>query len=165
MYFVARKVALIDLYCVTLPPDNTPCYMKKILSLLFLLSLAYIPGLAQSEVFHTKIYNKEYDVTLRINLYEENVRIPGQEILGEVFGYLQKPSDSRVWVITGVEIDKKGRTARLEIVNDYGSEDLNAELTYNSNGTYTLRQLEGSTIKIAVNKKWVKLPKTLVFEE
>ena len=59
---------------------------------------------------------------------------------------------------------KNKTTARLEIVNDYGSEDLTATLTLNGDGTFTLKHLDGSTIKIAVNKKWVKLQKTLVFK-
>ena len=54
--------------------------------------------------------------------------------------------------------------ARLEIIYDYSSEDLVASLTRNADGTYTLRQLNGSTIKIAVKGKWVKLPKVLVFK-
>lgn len=49
------------------------------------------------------------------------------------------------------------------MVNDYGSEDLQATLTKNNDGTYTLKQIEGSTIKIARNRKWVKMPKTLIF--
>ncbi|MBF1447962.1 MAG: hypothetical protein HXN55_11410, partial [Prevotella nigrescens] len=48
--------------------------------------------------------------------------------------------------------------------NDYGSEDLEASLTYNGDGSYTFKQLKGSTINIVVNNKWVKLPKTLIFK-
>jgi hypothetical protein len=49
------------------------------------------------------------------------------------------------------------------MVNDYGSEDLNAELILNSDSTYILRQLQGSTIKVAGKNKWIKLPKELKF--
>lgn len=117
------------------------------------------------EVFKTRILNKEYDVFMQINLYEENVKIPGQDILGETFGYLKKNTDSRVWAITGVEISKDGKKATLEIVNDYGSEDLTAELTMQDDGTYMLKQVEGSTIKVAGKGKWIKLPKILVFNK
>ena len=33
-----------------------------------------------------------------------------------------------------------------------------------ADGTYTLTRLSGSTIKIVVDRKWVKLPKKLVFK-
>ena len=117
------------------------------------------------EVFKTRILNKEYDVFMQINLYEENVKIPGQDILGETFGYLKKNTDPRVWAITGVEISKDGKKATLEMVNDYGSEDLTAELTMQDDGTYMLKQVEGSTIKVAGKGKWIKLPKILVFNK
>jgi len=63
-----------------------------------------------------------------------------------------------------VDYSISGNTAKLTIINDYGSEDLEASLTYNGDGSYTFKQLKGSTINIVVNNKWVKLPKTLIFK-
>lgn len=123
-----------------------------------------ITGFAQEE-FKCRIENKEYSVFMQLNLYEETVKIPGQEILGETFGYLKKTTDPRVWMITGVEIDEKTHKATLEMVNDYGSEDLTAELQILDDGSYQLRQLEGSTIKVAGKSKWIKLPKIIVFNK
>ena len=113
--------------------------------------------------FKCIVTNQEYNVFLRLNLYEETIPIPGQDILGNTFGYLKKTTDSRVWIVTGVDISKDGKKANLEMVNDYGSEDLNAELTITNDTTYVLRQLEGSTIKVAGKNKWIKLPKELKF--
>ena len=115
------------------------------------------------EPFKCIVTNKEYNVFLRLNLYEETIPIPGQDILGNTFGYLKKPTDSRVWIVTGATISNDGKKAALEMVNDYGSEDLNAELILNSDSTYLLRQLQGSTIKVAGKNKWIKLPKELKF--
>ena len=115
------------------------------------------------EPFKCIVTNKEYNVFLHLNLYEETIPIPGQDILGNTFGYLKKPTDSRVWIVTGATISKDGKKAALEMVNDYGSEDLNAELILNSDSTYLLRQLQGSTIKVAGKNKWIKLPKELKF--
>lgn len=117
------------------------------------------------DTFKCRIENKEYDVFMQINLYEEVVKIPGQEILGETYGYLKKNSDPRVWMITGVEISDDGKKASLEIINDYGSEDLVAELTLQEDGTYLLKQQEGSTMKVANKGKWQKLPKTITFSK
>ena len=116
-----------------------------------------------STAFKGKIVNDEYQIWIEMDFDKQTVIVPEQEIFGEVAGYLGAKRDPRKWIVTGVEM-KNNTTARLEIVNDYGSEDLTASLTLNSDGTFTLKQLDGSTIKIAVNKKWVKLPKTLVFK-
>ena len=116
-----------------------------------------------STAFKGKIVNDEYQIWIEMDFDQQAVIVPEQEIFGEVAGYLGAKRDPRKWIVTGVEMKNK-TTARLEIVNDYGSEDLTATLMLNSDGTFTLKQLNGSTIKIAVNKKWVKLPKTLVFK-
>ena len=80
-------------------------------------------------------------------------------------GFLRSDDDSRCWIITSSEVNEKKHTANLEIINDYGSEDLTATLSYNpKDSTYTLKQNVGSTIKIARNRKWVKLPGTMQFK-
>ena len=116
-----------------------------------------------STAFKGKIVNDEYQIWIEMDFDQQAVIVPEQEIFGEVAGYLGAKRDPRKWIVTSVEMKNK-TTARLEIVNDYGSEDLTATLTLNGDGTFTLKQLDGSTIKIAVNKKWVKLQKTLVFK-
>ena len=63
----------------------------------------------------------------------------------------------------GVKIEVDGRTATLDIVNDYGSEDLVALLRVDSDGSYTLTQQEGSTMKVAGKGKWIRLPKVMGF--
>ena len=117
---------------------------------------------AQSDkVFHTYIYNDEFKVYMDINLYENNVIVPDQELFGEIPGYFGVKRDQRKWLITSAKIDGKN-SATLEIVNDYGSEDLTATLTYNpEDGSYVLKQKSGSRIKIVVNRKWVKIPTCL----
>lgn len=127
------------------------------------LSFFCLFSFAQDNTFDAYIYNKEYDVFIRMNLYKESIKIPGQEVLGEVYGYLQKRTDGRAWLIMDVNIDSSGKVAVLEIINDYGSEDLTAELRINADGTYQLKQLTGSVIKVAGKGKWIKLPKVLQF--
>ena len=68
-------------------------------------------------------------------------------------------------MITGVEISNDGKKANIELVNDYGSEDLTAELRLLNDGTYQLKQMEGSTLKVASKSKWLKLPKILIFNK
>ncbi len=136
--------------------------MKKVL-LSALLGLSSLSLLAQNDstLFKGTLTNKEYDVYLKINFYSNDIQVPGQEIFGTMAGYFGDKKDSRKWFITDAQID--GKTAHLSIINDYGSEDLTANLTINADGTYELKQLAGSTLKVARNRKWVKIPKILTF--
>ena len=108
-------------------------------------------------IFKTHLVNDEFQVWMDIDFYHNNITVPRQEIFGEVPGYFGAVRDTRKWIISDATI--KGKKALLTIINDYGSEDLKAVLKRNSDGTYTLTRLEGSTMKIVVNNKWVKIPK------
>lgn len=131
-----------------------------------LLMFCTIPAVAQESndnIFKGRIENAEYQVWIEMNFYENNVKVPQQAVLGELPGYFGAKRDSRKWPI--LDADIKGNTATITLVNDYGSEDLVATLTHNADGTYTLVQKSGSTLKIAVNNKWVKIPKKLVLKK
>ena len=118
---------------------------------------------ADTIIFKTHRENKEYQVWLDIDLYKPSILIPNQEVFGKVPGYLGAKRDTRKWIIVDYSIS--GNTAKLTIINDYGSEDLEASLTYNGDGTYTFKQIKGSTIEIVVNNKWVKLPQKMIFKK
>ena len=125
--------------------------------------MSYLTSSAQkdSTIFKGYLSNNEYEVYLQINFYQNDIKVPGQEIFGTIAGFLGDRKDSRKWLITDAAIE--GKTAHLSIINDYGSEDLTADLTLESDGTYSLKQIAGSNIKIARNRKWVKIPKKLTF--
>lgn len=125
--------------------------------------MSYLTSFAQkdSTIFKGYLSNNEYEVYLQINFYQNDIKVPGQEIFGTIAGFLGDRKDSRKWLITNAAIE--GQTAHLSIINDYGSEDLTADLTLESDGTYSLKQITGSNIKIARNRKWVKIPKKLTF--
>lgn len=139
--------------------------MKKLLCILVLYPLSLLVSQAQSDstMFHAYIINKEYDVYLRINLYDNDIKVPGQELYGELPGFLGKNHNSFCWLIT--DADVKDNTATLSMINDYGSEDLTASLTAKNDSTYVLKQLQGSTLKVPKNGKWQKLPKVLEFKK
>ncbi len=135
--------------------------MKKSIILLFVI-LLFSPVSAQEkgDSFRAYLYNNEYEIYLRINLYDQNVKVPGQEIYEELPGYLGKKYNSFCWVITSCTI-KDEKIAELQMINDFGSEDLTATLTRKNDSLYVLKQGEGSTIKIPWKGKWRKLPKTV----
>lgn len=125
--------------------------------------MSYLTSFAQkdSTIFKGYLSNNEYEVYLQINFYQNDIKVPGQEIFGTIAGFFGDRKDSRKWLITNAAIE--GKTAHLSIINEYGSEDLTADLTLESDGTYSLKQITGSNIKIARNRKWVKIPKKLTF--
>ena len=109
--------------------------------------------------FRAYLINKEYNVFLRIDFYQESISVPGQDLYGKLPGYLSKQHNSFCWLITSAEVD--GNKATLQMINDYGSEDLTAALTAESDSVYVLKQIDGNTLKVPNNGKWQKLPKTL----
>lgn len=192
--FFGKTSHIIDLHCVTLPTSlpnvsisTNANIMRKIIisALLFLCAFSGFTSACNEyyscdfhpqtdncvsakadSIFVGNLYNKEYDVIVRMNFIDNDILVAGQELFGKVSGYIKSSKDSRCWIVTSVEIDRKNNSATLEIINDYGSEDLIATLTYNSEtNTYTLRQKSGSTIKFAKKGKWQKLPSSIEFEK
>ena len=137
--------------------------MKKSILLLFA-ALTSALAIAQEEAkpFRAYLYNDEYDVYLRIDFYDESILIPGNELYGQLPGFLGKKNNTFCWPITSAKL-KNEHTAELSLINDYGSEDLTATLTCENDSTYTLKQGKGSTLKVPKNGKWQKLPTTLPF--
>jgi hypothetical protein len=111
--------------------------------------------------FSGRLQNKEYSVYMNINLYDNNITVPNQELYGELPGYLGRERYNFYWPVVKAEV-KNGK-AMLTMVNDYGSEDLTAQLTQLNDSTFELKQLSGSALKVPNNGKWLKLPKTLLF--
>ncbi len=136
--------------------------MKKIIISLLTAFITVSANAQESSVFKGYIYNGEYQVYINMDFYKKNITVPNQEIFGELPGYVGANRDSRKWLFTSADI-QDSVTAKLAITNDYGSEDLEAILKKLPNGTYELEQKEGSTLKIAVNRKWVKIPKKIIF--
>ena len=142
--------------------------MKKALILAFAMLIS-ICAAAQgvvtekdSTTFKGYLYNEKYNVYIELDFYHNNVEVPNQEIYGAMPGYFGDRQDGRKWLFTEAKIVSKDK-AEIQIINDYGSEDLTATLTAIDAKNYKLRQESGSTLKIARNRKWVKMPKELDF--
>ena len=108
-------------------------------------------------------YNEEYQVYLHINTIDNDVTVPEQEIYGQLPGYFGSKRDSRLWLV--LEAKPSGKKTEITVINDYGSEDFTATLSENSDGLLTMKHEHGSTYKIVVNGKYVKIPKTLVLKK
>ena len=137
--------------------------MNKLIAIsLFCLTAIGMKAQSNNTPFRAYLSNNEYNVFLRINFYEQDVNVPGQDLFGQVPGYLGKKNNSFAWLITSAKIN--GDKAKLQLINDYGSEDLTATLTRKNDSIYVLKQESGSTLKVPNKSKWLKLPKTLEFK-
>lgn len=136
--------------------------MKKIFAT-FVLAFMLLPVLAQgsNKPFRAYLFNKEYQLFIRIDLCNEAITIPGQELYGQLPGYIGRKNNSFCWIITSAEI--KNRNAHLSMINDYGSEDFTATLSQKNDSVYVFQYNDGSTFKMPYNGKWQKLPKKLEF--
>ena len=135
--------------------------MKKIILSILMLAMHIFCFAQDSVTFKGYIHNEEYKVYIKMNFYDKNVIVPGQEIFGELPGYFGSKNDSRKWLFTDAVI-KNRTTVEISITNDYGSEDLTATLKLLPDGSYELIQNEGSTLKIVEKRKWVKIPKKII---
>ena len=97
-----------------------------------------------STTFRGYLYNQKYDVFIVMDFYHNNVMVPQQEIYGAMSGYFGDREDGRKWLFTAATI-KNGKTAEIQIINDYGSEDLIATLTTDDGKNFKLKQVKGST--------------------
>ncbi len=137
--------------------------MSKFLTLaLFIFQAFSLQAQNAKRPFDAQLSNSEFQVTMSINFYEQNITVPGQELYGLLPGYLVKNHNSFSWIITSAKI--KGNKAQMMLINDYGSEDLTATLIQKNDSTYLLKQESGSTLKIPSHGKWQKLPKTIEFK-
>ena len=139
--------------------------MKKIL-FITLMSIMAIAANAQAaqQPFKGYFANEEYHVYMRIDLYGDGFDIPDHELYGPLPGFLAKERNGFYWVITSAEVLSETK-AEIELINDFGSEDLKATLTLEDDGaTLVLKQGKGSTIKVPKDGKWMKLPGKLEFK-
>ncbi len=132
--------------------------MRKIFLALMLI---WLPMLLHAQSMKGYYYNEEYQIYLYLSADSSDIKVPGQDIYGELPGYFGSKRDSRLWLITGCERKNKHQV-KIEVINDYGSEDFEALLSEDRDGHITMKHLDGSTYKIVVNSKYVKVPKTIV---
>lgn len=77
---------------------------KKLFTLLFLVLSTTCFAQIDSTIFKGTLTNKEYNVYLKIDFYDQNIKVPGQEIFGDMAGFFGDYKDGRKWLITEVSI-------------------------------------------------------------
>lgn len=132
--------------------------MRRAIAISFFMMILSVPLYAQA--LKGYYYNEEYQLYLRINADSQDIVVPGQDIYGELTGYFGTKRDGRLWLITEMErIDSN--KIEISVINDYGSEDFTATLSEDDHQVITMKHQKGSTFKIVVDRKYVKIPKEI----
>ncbi len=111
--------------------------------------------------FKGDFINDEHKIKLSLNLYEDNIPVPGFE-LDSCYGYLQG-SINGVWMILqvkSIETDK----SLVRAVSERGGDAQDLLIT-NDDGKIIVRQIKGACIKGVSERKYKKLPKNIIFEK
>ncbi len=133
--------------------------MKRIA--LFITTTLSLLTAQAAEPWRLRLENNVEQATLKIDLYEESVDVPGMELLGPMNGYFGGKGVYGVWMVTSFDI-KDDRTATLHLSNDQGSETQSIRLTQQTDSTYLMELQGGVVVKRAVNRKLVKIPSKIV---
>ncbi len=133
-------------------------FAKIILAALFVA----VTDVKAEEPWRFKMYCVEEDITLELDLYAETVEVPNMSMFGPLNGYIAGPGVYGTWMITTCKVESD-KQATIHLSNDLGSETQTVRLELQTDSTLVFQQHGGVTIKKAVNRKLVKLPKTMHF--
>lgn len=136
--------------------------MKEV-QVALLLMLFSVLSLKAQNPFKKTLYNKEYNLTLNMDLYNESIEVPSMEMFGLMNGYLSG-NIYRLWIITSAKVESSEQ-ATIRLSNDLGSETQEVKLTVQNDSTYLFEQVDGVAIKRVVKKKLIKIPRLLEFSE
>ena len=132
--------------------------MKRIYILLLLLTTLATNA---ENPWKMHLFNKEEQVDLKFDLYEESIDVPGMELFGPMNGYMAGKGVYGTWMITSFKI-KDDKQAILRLSNDQGSETQSVRLTWQTDSTYLMELQDGVVVKKVVNKKLVKIPARII---
>lgn len=111
--------------------------------------------------FKGNFTNDELKIKLALNLYNDDIPVPGLE-LDSCYGYLQG-SLNGVWIILKVASVDSNK-AEVRAVSERGGDAQNLILSL-SDGKIVVKQIQGANIKGIKGRKYVKLPREILFEK
>jgi len=138
--------------------------MRKYIALSLLWLIPLLSAAQEKRPFDVTISNDKHKIYIKMNLYDKDIIVPRQDVLGPVDGYIGSSQSRNTWIIVASRITGSS-TAEIDVINDYGSEDFTAVIKLNHDGTYSYRKKGGSTLKFGVRGKWQKLPGSFVLKK
>jgi len=116
---------------------------------------------AQSQI-NGSYFNKELYIRVRLNVDASNIPVPGLE-LDSCYGYIQGNINSS-WMILKVK-QNEGTKAVVRAMCEKGDNAQDVEFSLNEEGNLVMKQLKDSYIKGIKDRKYVKLPKTIILNK
>jgi hypothetical protein len=137
--------------------------MRALLRYLLLFScvFALVIEMHGQERFKGNYTNNDLKIKLSLNLYENDIPIPGLE-MDSCYGFLQGNLNG-IWIILKVNSIESDR-AFVRAVSERGSDAQDIFMTIREDKV-VVRQEDGQNIKGVKGRKYVKLPKEVVFEK
>lgn len=139
--------------------NNNYRQMKRtILSIITMLSMTC--AFAQSAL-NGSYFNKDLYIRIHLNVDKADIPVPGLE-LDSCYGYIQGNINSS-WIILKVK-KNEGNKAIVRAMCEKGDNAQDLELTINET-ELSIKQIGDSYIKGIKDRKYVKLPKTIILNK
>jgi len=135
--------------------------MKRNIFLIAMLAMFSFVGMQAQETcpFKGVFHNEELNIRCELNLYEDDIPVPGLE-LDTCYGYL-KGSINGMWVVLKVK-ESSDEKFLVRAASERGGDAQDLEFVVKSDSTLEMKQVDGVTIKGVSKNKYVKLPKVVV---
>ena len=105
----------------------------------------------------------EEKIDLVMNLYKEDIEVPGMEMFGPMNGYLGG-NIYGVWSITSFKIESD-KNVSLRVSNDLGSETQAIQITQQNDSVWRMEFTGHNVIKRVNGKKLVKIPSVFLMKK
>lgn len=105
----------------------------------------------------------EEKIDLVMNLYKEDIEVPGMEMFGPMNGYLGG-NIYGVWSITSFKIDSD-KNVSLRVSNDLGSDTQAIQITQQNDSVWRMEFTGHNVIKRVNGKKLVKIPSVFLMKK
>ena len=105
----------------------------------------------------------EEKIDLVMNLYKEDIEVPGMEMFGPMNGYLGG-NIYGVWSITSFKIDSD-KNVSLRVSNDLGSETQAIQITQQNDSVWRMEFTGHNVIKRVNGKKLVRIPSVFLMKK
>ena len=112
-------------------------------------------------MFKGTFYNRENGITIAIDLYDTTITATNYSFLGKMHGYMSGRLYD-VWFITNCKVEDNSAYVTFE--NDLGADEQNVRFSFDKQGRLLYETQGANNIRRVENKKWVKLPAKMVFE-
>ena len=119
--------------------------------------------LRSDEPFRGRFIAQDLDIRMVLDLYSENIEVPGLEMFGPLNGYLKGKDLYCTWYVSTIK-QCDAKKAVVHFSNDLGSETQSVELSWQEDSILMMREVDGAVLKKVVGKKLAKLPTTFRFK-